>query len=316
MEQVTEKWHPVLDGIRMGVGTWAWGDRLIWGYGRSFQDEDLRGAFHASLAGGLYFFDTAEIYGQGRSETLLGKFSQETDQPIKIATKFTPFPWRLSRSSLIKALRASLQRLGREQVEIYQIHVPLPPITIETWMEMMAEAFQTGLIAAVGVSNFNRTQMLRAYDTLARQGIPLASIQLEYNLLDRSIEKNGLLKQCQEMGVALIAYSPLAMGLLTGKYSAESPPPGMRGGRISRRYLQRIQPLITLLRRIGAEHAGKPPAQVALNWAIAKGVLPIPGVKNAEQAEQNAGALGWQLTEDEIAELDEMSDRVAVPPSP
>ncbi len=310
LEQVNEKRHPVLRDVRLGVGTWAWGDRLIWGYGSDFHDEDLHGAFKACLAGGLHFFDTAEVYGQGHSETLLGKFAKEAGQPVTIATKFMPFPWRLGRSSLTRALRGSLQRMGRQQVELYQIHLPMPPITIETWMEMMIEAQQAGLIGAVGVSNFNRTQMLRAYDTLIRQGISLASNQVEYSLLDRKVERDGLLKLCQEMGITLIAYSPLAMGLLTGKYSAEAPPPGMRGGRISHKYLQRIQSLISLVRRIGAEHEGRPPAQVALNWVIAQGALPIVGVKNAEQAEQNAATLEWQLTSDEIAELNEMSDRV------
>jgi aryl-alcohol dehydrogenase-like predicted oxidoreductase len=110
--------------------------------------------------------------------------------------------------------------------------------------------------------------------------------------------------------VTLIAYSPLAKGLLTGKYTPENPPAGTRGRLFRPDYLARIQPLIGLLREIGAGHEGKNPNQVALNWTISKGTLPIPGAKNARQAQENAGALGWRLTADEVAALDTASDRV------
>jgi len=270
----------------------------------------LRKVFQFNLDTGINFFDTAEIYGQGRSESFLGKFLRETDKPVKIATKFMPYPWRLRRQALVRSLRNSLKRLGRDQVELYQMHQPIPPVTIETWMEAMTEAYQAGLIQAVGVSNYNRDQTQRAYAALMRQGIQLASNQVEYHLLDRRIEKNGLMKLCQELGVAIIAYSPLAQGMLTGKYTPDNPPPGFRGSKYSRKFLTQIQPLIAALRKIGAEHAGKTPAQVAINWTICKGTISIPGEKNLRQAEQNAEALGWSLTEEEVAQLDAISDRV------
>jgi aryl-alcohol dehydrogenase-like predicted oxidoreductase len=219
-----------------------------------------------------------------------------------------PYPWRLSRRQLVRALRGSLKRLGLEQVDLYQIHQPIPPVTVETWMAALGDAVQGGLTRAVGVSNYDRRWMQRAYDALARESIPLASNQVEYSLVQRKVEKNGMLKLCQEMGVRLIAYSPLGMGLLTGKYTVDNPPSGIRGGRYSRTFLKRMEPLMTLMKRIGSDHAGKTPAQVALNWVICKGALPIPGAKNLEQAEQNAGALGWRLTEDEVAALDAASD--------
>jgi aryl-alcohol dehydrogenase-like predicted oxidoreductase len=301
--------HPVLENIKLGTGTWAWGDKLYWGYGRDYNQEDLKAAFQTSLEAGITFFDTAEVYGQGVSETLLGKFAREANPSIKIASKFMPYPWRLRRGSLIRALRGSLKRLGKTTLDLYQIHQPLPPITIETWMDAMAEAYQAGMIRAIGVSNYNRDQMQQAFDCLTRQGLQLASNQVEFSLLERRPEKTGLLKQCHELGVTLIAYSPLASGVLTGKYTPENPIQGFRGMRYSRKFLTQIAPLIIELRKIGAGHAGKTPAQVALNWVMCKGALPIPGAKTGSQAEQNSGALGWELTDEEVARLDEISDR-------
>ena len=303
-----------LNEVNFGVGTWAWGDRLVWGYGSGYSADDVRQAFDASLAAGVTLFDTAEVYGQGRSEQLLGQFIKESSgeasggPQVLVATKFMPFPWRLRKQALLRALKGSLRRLGLEQVDLYQIHQALPPVNVETWMDAMAEAVQTGLTRAVGVSNYNRSWTQRAYDALAREGIPLASNQVEYSLINRKVEKNGLLKQCQETGVRLIAYSPLGMGLLTGKYTVENPPAGIRAGRYNKKFLARMTPLLTLMKRIGQEHDGKTPAQVALNWTICKGTLPIPGAKTVSQAEQNAGALGWRLTDDEVAALDEASD--------
>lgn len=310
MNETTEQ-HSVLENVQFGVGTWSWGDRLVWGFGRGYTVDDVRMAFDSSLSAGINFFDTAEIYGQGESEALLGRFIQDVDRSkVILATKFMPFPWRLSRQSLIKALRGSLKRLGVSQVDLYQIHQPLPPINVETWMSAMVEAVQAGLTREVGVSNYDRSWMQRAYDALIREGIQLASNQVEYSLIHRAPEKNGLLKQCQDLGVKLIAYSPLGMGLLTGKYTLDHMPQGIRGGRYNRRFVERMAPLMKLIMRIGSDHAGKTPAQVALNWVICKGAIPIPGAKNPDQAEQNAGALGWRLTDDEVAALDEASDRL------
>jgi len=181
-------------------------------------------------------------------------------------------------------------------------------------MDAMVEAVQSGLIQAVGVSNYNRQQMERAYNRLQKEGITLASNQVEYHLLNRRVELNGLLSLCHEMGVTLIAYSPLAMGLLTGKYTAEHPMHGFRGRRMARFSIRKIQPLITLMKRIGANHDGKTPAQVALNWIIQKKALPIPGVKNPAQAKQNIGALHWSLSDEDMEELDQTSQDVAHEP--
>src|SRR3990172_2611126 len=257
----------------MGVGAWAWGDRFYWGYGRTYTEDDVRGAFEASVAAGINFFDTAEVYGFGQSERLLSRAGQGAEQQIVVASKFMPLPWRLRRGSLLRALRGSLRRLGTSQVDLYQMHWPFPPVPIERWMEGLADAVEGGLTRAVGVSNYNVEQTRRAHAALARRGVPLASNQVEYSLLQREPEGSGLLETCRELGVTLIAYSPLAQGLLTGKYTPEHPPPGMRARR-GRRRLAKLEPLIARLREIGEAH-GKTPAQVALNWIICKGAVPI-----------------------------------------
>ena len=298
-----------LHAIQLGLGAWSWGDRAVWQFGHGYSDQDVREAFLSSLAEGIRFVDTAEVYGTGRSERLLGQFIRETGEPILVATKFFPMPWRLRPRSFVSALRASLNRLQLESVDLYQVHWPSPLMPPERAMEGMLLCLEAGLTRTVGVSNYDQSLMLRAYSTLARHNVSLASNQLHYSLLHRAIEKNGLLARCNELGIRVIAYSPLEMGLLTGKYSADNPPPGNRGMRYLR-LIRHIAPLIKLMTELGQDHGGKSNAQVALNWVICKGALPIPGAKNADQALQNAGALGWHLSDEEVAKLDQASDQV------
>jgi aryl-alcohol dehydrogenase-like predicted oxidoreductase len=299
---------------RLGLGTWQWGDRMMWGYGKTYTDSDLHDAFQVSLQSGISFFDTAEVYGKGRSEQLLGACLQEARQsplvaPLVVATKFMPYPWRLRKGALLSKLRASLARLGLERVDLYQIHWPFRPVPIEVWANALADAVEAGLTRAVGVSNYNSAQMLRAHSALSKRGVPLASNQVEFHLLNRRVEREGLLELCRELGVTLIAYSPLAKGMLTGKYTPQTRPPGLRSYIFRPARLGKIQSLIQLLREIGQAHDGKSPAQVALNWVMSKGAVPIPGAKRAKQAQENAAALGWRLAEAEIAALDEESQK-------
>jgi aryl-alcohol dehydrogenase-like predicted oxidoreductase len=291
----------LLHDVELGTGTWQWGDRRKWGYGGDYGEADIRAAFDASLDAGVRFFDTAETYGHGRSEKLLGWFAEGHD--VVISTKFMPRPWRLWQMNLQFALEQSLRRLGLARVDVYQIHFPDPPVPIETWMDGLADAVERGLARAVGVSNYDLEQTRRAHAALARRGVPLATLQRHYSLLDRGAETQ--LRYCLDHGIRFIAWSPLEKGLLSGKYSAAQPPPGERH-RDYREMLNAIAPLITLLRTLGAERR-KTPAQVALNWTICKGALPIPGAKNAAQARENAGALGWRLGADEVALLDATS---------
>jgi aryl-alcohol dehydrogenase-like predicted oxidoreductase len=197
-----------------------------------------------------------------------------------------------------------------DQVDLYMIHWPIPPVPIKTWMKAMAKAVNQGLSKAVGVSNYNLAQMREAQRQLAMQNLPLASNQVRYNLLHRNPEDNGVLDFCQRENITLIAYSPLEQGLLTGKYSSENPPP-FGFGRVRRiSLLNRLPKLIHLMREIGEGHGGKTPAQVAINWAHCKGAVPIPGANNVKQAVENLGSVGWRLSADEIAILEQTSDHV------
>lgn len=298
-----------LHAIEMGLGAWQWGDRIIWQFGHGYNAEEVHKAFKVSIHEGIRFVDTAEAYGNGLSERLLGEFLKETDQPVLIATKFFPWPWRFRKGALVKALQGSLARIGVESVDLYQIHWPSPVMSTDSVMEGLAECVQRGMTRTVGVSNYNQNRMLAAYSSLARRNVPLASNQVHYSLLNRTVEKNGTLARCKELGIRLIAYSPLEKGLLSGKYSAKNPPPGSRAGMYAN-LIHKIDPLIKAMTEIGQDHGGKTNSQIALNWVIAKGALPIPGAKTEEQAQQNAGALGWKLTEAEIARLDEISDTI------
>lgn len=294
----------------VGIGTAAWGDRVAWGYGQNYTKDDLLDAYKTGRLSHINLFDTAEVYALGHSERLLGQFIQETSEAAVVATKFMPFPWRLWKSSLNRALRGSLKRLGLDRIDLYQIHWPIPPRSVETWADALADAMEQGLTRAVGVSNYNPDQLRRAHSVLIKRDVFLASNQVEYNLLNRKAESSGLLGMCSELGISLIAYSPLSQGILTGKYTPEKPPGGTRGRRYGQRLLEQIQPLIRQLREIGRAHDGKTPAQVALNWLICKGAVPIPGAKNARQAHENAGAMGWRLNEAEVVLLDQTSQRI------
>jgi aryl-alcohol dehydrogenase-like predicted oxidoreductase len=291
----------------LGIGTWSWGDSLYWGYGKGYGESDLKQAFDESLQSGVTFFDTAEIYGFGKSESFLAKFraGSPLGQNARIATKFFPLPWRLTRSQVLSALRGSLRRLGMTTVDLYQIHWSSPLLSIEMLMDALAEAVDKNLTRAVGVSNFDAEQVRRAHKRLAAHGIPLASNQIEYNLLQRAPDMNGLMQTCRELDVSVIAYSPLKYGVLTGKYSPSNPLPGARGGQFNVAYLTSVQPMLVELKRL-AEQYQKSIPQIAINWVMQRGALPIPGAKNAKQARENAGALGWSLSTEDVELLDKI----------
>ncbi|EKQ70635.1 putative oxidoreductase, aryl-alcohol dehydrogenase like protein [Leptolyngbyaceae cyanobacterium JSC-12] len=296
----------------LGIGTWQWGDKLFWSYGKDYGADQVRAAFFAALEAGVCFFDTAEVYGLGESERLLGQFMKETDQPVQVATKYFPLPWRFGPQAVEDTLTASLKRLQVEHIPLYQVHAPLDFLMGQrTLMNALADEVEKGRIGAIGISNYSAEQMRKAHKYLAARGIPLAVNQVRYSLLSRQIESNGIFETARELGITILAYSPLAQGLLTGKYTPESAPTPEGARRIDPRFkekgLEKIAPLINTLKRIGETHQ-RTPAQVALNWLIAQGnVIPIPGAKNAEQARQNAGALGWSLSPDEVGEIEELS---------
>jgi aryl-alcohol dehydrogenase-like predicted oxidoreductase len=298
----------------LGVGTWAWGDRSVWGmggYDTGLTRDSIAEAWAASIDAGVTFFDTAEVYGRGESERIIGGLlaaDAERAAKVQIATKFMPYPWKLDVGrSLRRSLDASLERLGRASVELYQIHGPISFRSHAAIAEALAEAHGAGLVGAVGVSNYSAAETRRMAEELRTRGLALATNQIEFSLLRRDPATNGLVATCAELGVLPLAYSPIGQGRLTGKYDRSNPPPGKRS--FSNHPMELVDTVTAELRRIGEAHGGKTPSQVALNWIMAKGAVPIPGAKNRAQAEQNAGALGWSLGQEDIDVL----DRAALP---
>lgn len=312
MEATTALGMSGLQVSRLGVGAMTWGDptgfarwtpaKLAYGGAHGFEEE--KRALEASLAAGVTLFDTAAMYSGGASERRLGELARDKD--VVIATKFPP-GLRSRAEDMPRALDASLARLGRSSVDLYQHHFPSGRVSIPKLMELMADAVAAGKVKAVGVSNYSAEQMRIAHAALAERGVALASNQVEYSLLHRQPEVNGVLDACAELKVTLIAYQPLASGALTGKYARGDRPSGFRRftGYFRGNSLEAVAPIISLLREIGAGYAMNP-AQVALRWLIEHGnVVPIPGAKNGDQATANAAALSFRLTSSEVEKLDQ-----------
>jgi len=295
----------------LGVGTNRWG-------AKDRQKSAIFEAFRASLESGLNFFDTAEVYTGGNSERLLGEFIHRDPRPVIIASKFLPI-FRLSPHQLMDALDASLKRLERQSVDIYYVHFPISLMSIEAMMDMMALAVRTGKIRAVGVSNFSAQQMRRAAARLGRYDIPLAANQVQYSLLNRQPETNGVLEACRELNVALVAYRPLAGGLLKAtEASASAQVPTTQTSanllarfvvnRMRRNHPEQLATLQTTLNDVARAH-DKTVSQVALNWLLQRDehVIPIPGATNSHHALENAETLTWQLTGEEFAAIEQAS---------
>ena len=292
----------------MGVGTWAWGDTSTWGmagYDATLTMDSIRDAWAASIDAGVVLFDTAEVYGKGESERIIGRLLAEDPgvrSRVVIASKFMPMPQKLNVDRALRtAVEGSLERLGIDAVDLYQIHGPISLRSAGAMAEALANAHADGLIRAIGVSNYSVREMRRIEAALRQRGLRLASNQVELSLLRTFPEAVGLLDACRELEVVPLAYSPIGQGRLTGKYTASNPPP--KGRNFSAHPMELVDAVVAVVRDLGERH-GRTPSQVALAWCMAKGAVPIPGAKSRRQAEENAGALGWALSADELAALD------------
>jgi aryl-alcohol dehydrogenase-like predicted oxidoreductase len=308
MEHQTSLGRSNLQVPRLGVGAMTWGDpqglarlhpaKIAYGGAHGFEEE--KRALETSITGGVNFFDTAAMYSGGAAERRLGELAQGQD--VIIATKY-PSGFSFRPEDFPKEVEATLTRLGRDSIDLYQHHYPSNRMSIPKLMDRVAEAVEAGKVKAVGVSNYSVQQMRDAHTALAKRGIPLASNQVQYSLVYRKPEVDGVLDACRELGITLIAYSPLGMGALTGKYSAKNRAGGFFRRilpNFSRKAMDTVQPVIQLLRQIG-ERYSKTPSQVALRWLIENPVvLPIAGAKNGKQATENAGALAFSLTPEEV----------------
>jgi aryl-alcohol dehydrogenase-like predicted oxidoreductase len=302
--------------VGLGVMELAGGGGFI---GRMFpvipQDEK-NAIIKAALDGGINWFDTAEMYGAGVSERSLAtglKAAGKSDRDVVIATKWQPF--LRTAGNIPHSIEDRLHFLDGFSIANYMVHQPYSFSSPEAEMNAMADLVEAGKIRTVGVSNFNPARMRRAFTALEKRGIPLAVNQVRYSLLSREIETNGILDTARELGVTIIAYTPVARGLLTGKYHKDPElldrMSGWRKAGIQRN-LERTRPLINLMDEIAARHEATI-AQVALNWLInfnGEIVVTIPGATRVSQAEESAGAMKFQLSSDEMARLGDMSRRL------
>ncbi|KAH3759218.1 aldo/keto reductase [Pelomyxa schiedti] len=305
----------------MIIGTWAWGadntsslGMPAWGT-KGNSGTDNAAALRAAVARGVVAFDTAEVYNSGRSEAFiaeavaaLAKVDPAAAESIQVATKFIPMPWRFRQVNLRNALVESLGRLKRPWVDLYQVHSPAVSIRqVEVWAEALAQVQKEGLTRTVGVSNYNTDQVMRTHAALQGFGVALATNQIEYSLLHRLPEKTGLIKRCNELGVKILAYSSLAMGRLTGKYKSQAALDTISDRQFGTVTWPVLEKILQVMQRIADEQGGKTLSQVAINWVICKGCIPIVGAKNEAQAIENAGAVGWRLSAQQVADLDEVS---------
>jgi aryl-alcohol dehydrogenase-like predicted oxidoreductase len=302
--------------VGLGVMEFAGGKGLI---GRMFPvipQEEKNAIITAALDGGINWFDTAEMYGAGVSERSLAtalKAAGKSDKDVIVATKWFPL-FRTARN-IPHSIEDRLRFLDGFSIANYMVHQPISFSSPEAEMNAMADLVEAGKIRSVGVSNFNPTRMRRAYAALAKRGLPLAVNQVRYSLLSREIETNGVLETARELGVTITAYTPLARGLLSGKYHKNpdllSRMSGWRKASMQRN-LERCRPLINAMDEIATKYEATI-AQVALNWLInfnGEIVVTIPGATKVHQAEESAGAMKFRLSDDEMTRLDDVSRRL------
>jgi aryl-alcohol dehydrogenase-like predicted oxidoreductase len=299
--------------IGLGVMELAGGGGLL---GRMFpviSQEDKNAIIKAALDGGINWFDTAEMYGNGVSERSLAtglKAAGKADKDVVIATKW--FPIFRTAGNIPHTIEDRLRFLEPYSIANYMVHQPYSFSSPEAEMNAMADLVEAGKIRSVGVSNFNPARMRRAHSALAKRGLSLAVNQVQYSLLHRNIETNGVLETARELGVTIIAYTPLARGLLSGKYHKDPAllerSSNWRKASMQRNF-ERSRPLINAMDEMAKKY-GVTIAQVALNWVInynGEIIVTIPGATKVRQAQESADAMKFRLSAEEMAWLGELS---------
>ncbi len=305
----------------LGLGCWQFseGFGLVGGYWEALPREEVDAIVAAALRGGITWFDTAEVYGKGRSERALARALQAAGArpgDAVVATKW--WPALRSAHSISATIGERLAALAPYPIDLYQVHQWAGFSSVEAEMFAMARLVEEGKVRTVGVSNFGEARMRRAHGALASRSLPLASNQVKFSLLDRRAERNGVLAAAKELGVTLIAYSPLEQGILSGKYHDDPAlARKLRGPRrfmpaFQKRGLARTRPLVQELQKIAAAH-GASASQVALSWVVrfhGEAVVAIPGASRVKQVEENIGAQDLLLSPLELRRLDELSRAV------
>jgi aryl-alcohol dehydrogenase-like predicted oxidoreductase len=297
----------------IGLGCWQFAGGSMSAYWKTPPQEDINAIIKVSLEGGINWFDTAELYGAGRSEKSLSLALQRAgkkDGEVVIATKWNPI--LRSASTIAKTFPAREKHLFPYEIDLFQVHLPYSVSSVEAQMDAMADLLDAKKIKCVGVSNFSAERMRRAHKALARRGYALTSNQVRYNLLDRRIEKNGVMETARELNISIIAYSPLAQGLLSGKYHKNPETvgklPPIRRNSIKGK-IEKSRVLVEALAEIAASYRVSA-SQVALNWLInfhGDIVVAIPGATKVEHAKQNCSAMTFQLTDAEMTGISELS---------
>ena len=301
----------------IGVGTWAWGNQFLWGYDPTRDDPALEATFRRCLERGLHFFDSADSYGtgrfNGRSEALLGRFaaaaSASERQTLCIATKLAPFPWRLGRRGYDRAFAASQARLQGQmsRVQLHWSTARYAPWQEGPLLQGLADRVLAGEVNSLGVSNMGPQRLRQVHAALAARGVALASLQVQLSLLaPDAVFNGGVAEVCRELGIALIAYSPLALGLLGRPVHDPRPLPSGPRGALFRRLEPQLQPLRRAMAELAEGRAGGLTA-VALNWCRAHGAMPIPGLRRPDQVDAAAEALNWSLSREERQRLDTLA---------
>jgi aryl-alcohol dehydrogenase-like predicted oxidoreductase len=300
---------PAVKAAPICIGAWPWGDK-----GTFHWSEDelpaVKAAWKYMYGAGLNFIDTATVYGDGRSEEIVGELVRDLPRDsVVIQTKYLGLPtapqnYLHPSDAVVRELKKSLGRMKLDYVDIYMVHGPIHPQGIKTIAKGLAKCVDEGLARSVGIANYDTDDLIKMHDALAEHGILLATQQVEYSVLRRLPETNGQIAECQRRGIVFQSYSSLGQGKLSGKYSAANPPP--KSYRFSNYDMKDIEPTLDVLRGI-AERRGKAVASVSLNYIVSKGGLPVVGIRNEQQAKDAVEALGWRLTDEEVTEIDRVS---------
>jgi aryl-alcohol dehydrogenase-like predicted oxidoreductase len=302
----------------LGLGTWQFsnGGNFVGGYWDALTADKMRDIVAAALDTGINWFDTAQMYGNGTSEHHLAQaLTAAGKKPgdAVIATKW--WPVLKTANNLRNTIDERLACLEGFPIDLHQVHQPLSVSSVEKQMHVMADLLDAGKIRAAGISNFTAKAMVKADDVLRARGHSLASNQVRYNLMARQIENNGVLQEAVDRGITIIAWSPLEQGMLSGRFHRDTASmdalPWMRRYALllQKSRIEKSRPLIDALQSIADTH-GASVTQVALSWLIhshGDTVVAIPGASSVVQVQQNAGALGLQLTDVERNEIDEKS---------
>jgi len=301
----------------IGLGCWQFSKQknMAGKFWPTLEDNVIDRIVSLSIDGGINWFDTAEVYGGGESEKALSKALKAAGKKpgdVLVATKWWPM-FRFA-SNIRKTINERIRLLDPYPIDLYQVHQPFSFSSENSEMEVMAELFNARLIKSIGVSNFSVQKMENSWKTLQKAGIPLASNQVRYSLLDRRIESNGVMDLAKKLGITIIAYSPLTQGIVTGKFHDN---PELLKNIGFRRYssqfkpegLEKSRPVVILLKELAVKY-NVTPSQVALNWLIhfnGDTVVAIPGATKEIHVKENCGAMSFRLSDEDMVRLDNVS---------